>query len=63
MGRTIYAVNAFFGLVVGFIIIVAAGIYPIAIGRFSVDSASWLVAGIVGMAFGYYELNMYRKTK
>ncbi|NOX71575.1 MAG: COX20 family protein [Candidatus Micrarchaeota archaeon] len=63
MGRITYAINAFFGLLVGFVVIVAAGIYPMLIGRFSTNAASWLIGGIIVMAFGYYELIQYRKAK
>jgi len=63
MGKSVYLINALFGLLVGFLVAVFAGIYPIAIGRFSMDSAGWLIGGIVAMAFGYYQLKKYRVAK
>jgi hypothetical protein len=63
MGKSVYLINAFFGLLVGFLVAVFAGIYPIAIGRFGADSAGWLIGGIVAMAFGYYQLKKYRAAK
>jgi len=63
MGKSVYLINAFFGLLVGFFVTVFAGIYPIAIGRFSVDSVGWLISGILAMVFGYYQLNKYLAAK
>ena len=63
MGKVVYLINAIFGLLIGFLVAVLVGIYPIVIGRFSVESIGWLIGGIVAMIFGYYQLKKYRADK
>lgn len=62
MGKTVYLINAFFGLLVGLLVAIFAGIYPIFIGRFSANSAGWLIGGIIAILFGYYQLKKYRAS-
>jgi len=58
MAKAIYLVNAFFGIIVGIIVILYAIAYQMS--RNPGDAISWLVAGVIGLAFGIYQLKKYK---
>ncbi len=62
MGRIPYLVNAFFGIIVGLFIVYTMGIYPMTKGNFNSDNTSWLIAGIISIAFGYYQYKKYKSA-
>jgi len=61
MGKIIYFINAFFGILVG-IVIVVISIYAEIKQGFNPGMAGLLIAGIFSVGFGIYEWRKYRAT-
>jgi hypothetical protein len=63
VSKKIYLINSFFGIVVGLLLLASFGL-QIAKGTGTIgESIPWIVAGIIGIIFGVYELKKYRASK